>query len=177
MLGKRSAEKDEDLKRQFDLVPVRILTPTGWITGKLHVNSGWGVADYLEHTQEFFSLADVQLEGRLNTIPVFTLKRSAILFLVVEGDARFESHANHQNDVVHQITCLLTHGILHGRLSIMKGVRLSDYLSRHEGFVLVKDAHFRLKSSHEEREMDHREPAVLLNPQSVIGVSESAPGQ
>ena len=85
-----------------------------------------------------------------------------------------ESENGPRNLVEHPVSCLLENGTLYGRVNIMKGVRLSDYLSRRKGFVLVRDCHFRLQNPWEDRGIDHRELAVLLNPEAVIGVSESA---
>ena len=174
MLRKREVEIESPERTAVELVPVRIFTPAGWIVGKLHLSGEWRMVDFLDHTQEFISLADAILEGRPKVIPLFTLQRSAILFIVVESVEGLESDKGPRNLVEHPVSCLLENGTLYGRVKILKGVRLSDYLSRHKGFVLVRDCHFRLQNPWEDGGIDHREPAVLLNPQAVIGVSEWA---
>lgn len=174
MLRKREVNMEASGRAGVNLIPVRIFTPAGWIVGKLHVGAERSMVDFLDHTQEFFSLADVVLEGRPKVIPLFTLQRSAILFLVLETEEGLEPTLLPRNLVEHTISCLLANGTLYGRVNITRGVRLSDYLSRKRGFVLVRECHFRLQNPWEERAIDHRESAVLLNPQAVIGVSESA---
>lgn len=174
MMRKRESEIEAPDPAAVNLMPVRIFTQAGWIIGKLHVGAERSMVDFLDQTQEFFSLADVVLEGRPKVIPLFTLQRSAILFLVTETEEGLEPALLPRNLVEHAISCLLAHGTLYGRVNILKGVRLSDYLSRNSGFVLVRDCHFRLQNPWEDRAIDHREAAVLLNPQAVIGVSESA---
>ncbi len=174
MQKKREVESDAVREASVDLVPVRIFTPAGWIVGKLHIGAERSMVDFLDHTQEFISLADTILEGRPKVIPLFTLHRSAILFLVAETEEDVESGMRPRNLVEHPVSCLLANGTLYGRVNITRGVRLSDYLSRQKGFVLVRDCHFRLQNPWEDRGLDHREPAVLLNPEAVIGVSESA---
>ena len=174
MPRKREAEIEAPEATAIHLIPARIFTPAGWIVGKLHVGGERSMVDFLDHSQEFFSLADVVLEGRPKVIPLFTLQRSAILFLIVETEEGLEPALLPRNLVEHAISCLLANGTLYGRVKITRGLRLSDYLSRKSGFVLVRDCHFRLQNPWEERTIDHRESSVLLNPQAVIGVSESA---
>lgn len=155
-------------------MPARILTQAGWIVGKLHVTEGWRLVNFMNNVQEFFSLADVILEGRPKVIPLFTLHRSAIQFVVVEDDEPLEPDPAPRNQIEHAIQCLLQNGTLYGRVEIMRGVRLSDHLSRNGGFMLVRDAHFQLRNPWEDRVIDHREAAVLLNPHAVVGVSDAA---
>ncbi len=174
MLKRRREDAEAARPPQVRQVPARILTRGGWIVGKLHVAEEWRLMSYMNNVQEFFSLADVILEGRPKVVPLFTVHRSAIQFLVIESDEPLEPDLPPRNPVEHSVQCLLQNGTLYGRMKIMRGVRLSDYLSRTGGFLLVEDAHFQLRNPWEDRVIDHREPAVLLNPQAVIGVSESA---
>lgn len=171
---KRRHESEVAKALEVRLVPGRILTQAGWIVGKLHVPEGWRLVNHLNKVQEFFSLADVILEGRPKVVPLFTLHRSAIQFVVVESDEPLEPDLPPRNPVDHSVQCLLQNGTLYGRMQITRGVRLSDHLSKNSGFLLVRDAHFQLRNPWEERTIDHREPAVLLNPQAVVGVSEAA---
>ena len=109
---------------------------------------------------------------RNEDLPLFTLQRSAIQFIVVESPPEKELDAHLRNQIEHPISCLLQNGSLSGVIHVLRGVRLSEHLSRHKGFVMLKDAHFHLRNPWENRVIDHREPLVLLNPQSVVGVSE-----
>lgn len=158
--------------RDIRLVPARIFTQAGWIVGKLHVAAEWRMINYINNAPDFFALADVILEGRPKVIPLFTLQRGAILFIVVETPPEKEIESGMRNQIEHAISCLLANGVLHGVISAPQGVRLSDYLSRQKGFVLVKDVRFQLRNPWEKRMIDHEEPLVLLNPHSVVGVSE-----
>lgn len=170
----RRQEKDEVVPatRDIRLVPARVFTQAGWIIGKLHVAAEWRMLNFINNVPEFFSLADVLLEGRPKVIPLFTLQRDAIQFIVVETDLGKEIDPTMRNQIEHAISCLLVNGVLHGVISVLRGVRLSDHLSRQEGFVLVKDVRFQLRNPWEKRMIDHEEPLVLLNPQAVVGVSE-----
>jgi hypothetical protein len=159
---------------EIRLVPARIFTPAGWIVGKLHVAREWRMISYINRAPEFFSLADVILEGRPRVVPLFTLQRSAIEFIVVETEEDRAMDNAPRDQIEHAVSCLLQNGTLYGRIEIIRGVRLSDFLSKARGFVLVRDAHFQLRNPWDPRTIDHREPVVLLNPSAVIGVSESA---
>jgi len=168
------SEEDAGSARKIRLVPTRIFTQAGWIVGKLHVAAEWRMINFINNMPEFFSLADVILEGRPKLIPLFTLQRSTIQFVVVEVEPEKEVDTSTRNQVDHPVSCLLQNGVLHGVVSVLRGVRLSDHLSRQKGFVLVKEAHFQLRNPWEKRVIDHREPLVLLNPHAVVGVSEWA---
>jgi len=174
-MARKRAESDIDYGHTaVQQVPARILTLAGWIVGKIHVAENWRMVDFLDHSQPFFTIADVILEGRPKVIPLFTLQRSAIQFMVVETSEELGPALAARNQVDHSVSCLLANGTLFGTISIIQGVRLSDFLSKHKGYVLVRDTHFRLQNPWEDRAIDHRETAVLLNPQAVIGVSEAA---
>ncbi len=154
------------------LVPARILTQTGWIVGKLHVAENWRMIDYLNHAPEFFSLADVVLEGRPKVLPLFTLRRAAITFIVVETEEDRTMDLPARDYVVHQVAWLMQNGSLYGKIEIARSIRLSDYLSKARAFVMVRDAHFQLRNPWDKRVIDHREKVVLLNPHAAIGAAE-----
>ncbi len=174
MFRKKDSELEEPVQETRDvrLVPARIFTQAGWIVGKLHVASEWRMINFINNVPEFFSLADVLLEGRPKVIPLFTLQRSAIQFIVVESEPEKEVDPGMRNQIEHPVSCLLVNGVLHGVISVIRGVRLSDHLSRLKGFVMVKDVRFQLRNPWEKRVIDHEESLVLLNPQAVVGVSE-----
>jgi hypothetical protein len=171
MLGRRK-EESPTIERAVRSVPVRILTSAGWIVGKLHVSNGWQLIDFMNHAQDFFTLEDTVLEGRPKVLPLFTLRRSAIQFVVVETDEDMDEGAPARNKVEHPVACLLQSGTLHGRIQITRSVRLADYLSKNSGFLVMREAHYHLKNPWEDRAVEHREPAVLLNPKAVVGISD-----
>lgn len=172
MLRRDEQDEKAEASRDIRLVPARIFTQAGWIIGKLHVGAEWRMINFINNVPEFFSLADVILEGRPKVLSLFTLQRAAILFIVVETEPEKELGAAGRNVIEHPISCLLANGVLHGIISAPQGIRLSDYLSRQKGFILVKDVRFQLRNPWEKRMIDHEEPLVLLNPQTVVGVSE-----
>lgn len=174
VLRRRDTDDDAPIPgRAIRVVPTRILTSAGWIVGKLHVASEWRMISYLNSAPEFFMIADVVIEGRAKVLPLFTLQRSAIVFIVVETEEDRATDMPVRNGVEHSVSCLMRNGSLDGRLDVTRGVRLSDFLSKARGFVLLRDAHFQLRNPWDTRTIDHREPVVLLNPNAVIGVSES----
>lgn len=172
MFKRADTDEKSPAGREIRLVPARILTQAGWIVGKMHVAADWRMLTFINHVPEFFSLADTIIEGRPKVVPLFTLQRSAIQFIVVESPPEKELDASLRNQIEHPVSCLLRNGSLSGIIQVLRGVRLSDHLSRHKGFVMLRDAHFHLRNPWENRVIDHREPLVLLNPEAVIGVSE-----
>ncbi len=172
MLRRQEADEKVQASRDIRLVPARIFTQAGWIVGKMHVAAEWRMINFINNVPDFFSLADVILEGRPKVLSLFTMQRSAILFIVVETEVEKELGAGGRNLIEHPISCLLANGVLHGIISAPQGIRLSDYLSRQDGFIQVKDVRFQIRNPWEKRMIDHEEPLVLLNPDSVVGVSE-----
>ena len=173
MLRRRQETNDAPVQGlKVRQVPARILTPAGWIVGKLHVANEWRMINYINNAPDFFTLEDVVVEGRPRVLPLFTLQRSAIEFIVVETEEDRKSDMPQRERIVHPIWCLLQNGLLHGKIEIIPGVRLSEFLSRSKNFLLLNEVHFILNSPRDERTIDHKEPVVLLNPAAVIGVTE-----
>lgn len=156
------------------LTPVRVLTDSCWLVGKLVAPAQLSFADYLDRAPEFLSLTDVILEGRPKTLPLFALHRDAIVFMLIETDQPLVSSKTPKDSVEHAISCLIAQGSLVGTMRILRGVRLSDYLSKNTGFVVVEDCHYRIRDPWSREVLDHRERAILLNTQAVIGISESS---
>ena len=172
MLKRKSKDDAPVTTAEFDAVPVQVFSKSGWIIGKVHIQSGWNLMSLFENSKEYISLTEVILEGRPKVIPVFTLHRSAILFLKPERELNQSHVADSRNRVVHPVSFLLTNGSLYGMAEVTKGVRLAAYLSRQTGFLLVQNCHYRLHNPWERRILDHTEPVLLLNPSAIIGFSE-----
>ncbi|PCJ66175.1 MAG: hypothetical protein COA73_01635 [Candidatus Hydrogenedentota bacterium] len=157
-------------------VPVQVLTSAGWIVGKLHIQKGWNIVNVLEHSTDFLTMTDVILEGRPKVIPLFTLRRDAILFMKVEIRVSPPALQGPRHRVEHSVSFVLHNGSLYGKIEIPTGVRLSTYLSRHKGFLIMQDCHYRIHNPWEKRVIDHTENQLLVNPDAVIGASEAAEG-
>ena len=172
MFRRQEPEETTSVEREIRLVPARIFTRAGWLIGKLHVAAEWRMINFINNVPDFFALADVVLEGRPKVVSLFTLHREAIIFIVVETEPEKEVDTATRNQIERPVSFLLHNGVLHGTMSVLRGVRLSDHLSRQKGFVLLKDAHFKLRNPWEKHTIDHQEPVVLLNPDIVVGVAE-----
>ncbi len=160
--------------KPFIAVPVQVFTPSGWIVGKVHIQQGWNILNVLEHSADYITMTDVILEGRPKVIPLFTLRRHAILFMKVEIRVAPPALQGARSRVEHAVSFLLQNGSLYGKIEIPTGVRLSNFLSRHKGFIIMQDCHYRIHNPWEKRILDHTEDQLLVNPDAVIGASEAA---
>ena len=93
------ADKPVAASREIRLVPARIFTQAGWVVGKLHVAAEWRMINFINNVPDFFSLVDVVLEGRPKVLNLFTLQRSAILFIVVETAPEKEIDPGMRNQI------------------------------------------------------------------------------
>jgi hypothetical protein len=174
-MRKRKEDPDAPAKsRPFIAVPVQVFTPSGWIVGKVHIQQGWNILTVLEHSSEYITMTDVILEGRPKVIPLFTLRKHAILFMKVETHVNSPALQGPRNRVEHSVSFVLHNGSIYGKVELPMGVRLSDFLSRHKGFILMQDCHYRIHNPWEKRVLDHTEGQILVNPDAVIGASEAA---
>jgi hypothetical protein len=171
--GKESYDPAQSTK-QYESIAVRVFTKSGWILGNVTIPSNRNFLSVFENSEEYITMTDVLLEGRPQVIPIFSLQRSAVIFLKPEADVNRSVGLESRNRVIHPVSFLLVNGSVYGNIEISKGVRLSKHLSQHRGFLLVKNCHFRLHNPWEDRTIDHKEPTLLLNPSNIIGVSEWA---
>lgn len=172
MFKRKSDDDGPAVAEEFEVVPVQVLTKPGWIIGKAHIRKGWNLLSLFDGSKEYISLTDVILEGRPKVIPLFSLHRSAILFVNPENKEIHLSVTESRNRVVHPVSFLLANGSVYGMVELATGVRISTYLSNQTGFILVHDCHYRIYHSGQQHVVDHKEPTLLLNPGAIIGVSE-----
>lgn len=147
-------------------LPVRILGTPGWVSGRLHLPVKARLLDFLDHAGAFVSLTEVQLT-REQLLPFLALHRNAI-FAVVPPLG--ENGQVPQESSPHQISMLIGHHVIRGQLRTLPGVRISDFLLHHHGFVRVEDASVR------EQHGDHLEehfPVLMVNCERVVGVAEA----
>lgn len=122
---------------ELRLVPVRVLTSAGWITGTLHVPRAMPLLDFLEDERRFVSLSGVKLPIGAE-LPFFALAKSAIVLLqptpeeLVEAVTRTSGRSR-----LHQVSCLFEGGLVMGTLALPSDRRVSDELLASKGFVVL----------------------------------------
>jgi hypothetical protein len=126
--------------------------------------------EWLDHSGAFLRVASVRLPDGRSTHQNFALQRHAVL-AVLPLDAKEAEHGwmPAARQVVHDVSCLATFGVLHGRLHAYAGMRLADYLLHHAGFIVLHDCRVEhVGQSRGEKPME----AVFINAEHVVGVTD-----
>lgn len=167
--GRRKEEELPDERRE---TRVRALTPSGWITGNLFVPGLIRLVDFIDN-EKILRLTEVQIEGDPQAREFLALRRDSVILLIVEGNENLEAveTVGHQDE--HRVTCWINCGAVQGVLLLRLGTRLSDYLARHEGLVVVRECRYRIRNPMTMKVEEDEAWAILLNPEAVVAVTEA----
>lgn len=157
---------------QQRLVPMSFLTTAGWVAGTLHVPVSNRLVDFLDHSREFVPLTDARLEARSAELAFFGLRRHAIVAAIPPPAETLASAQATQRTGEHDVWCLLRWGSAQGRLEVPVGTRVSDYLAKHTGWLVLRSARLHLRDPWSLQPIDREEPTVLLGPEHVVGATE-----
>ena len=152
-------------------VPARVLTASGWMRGKLSLPGLVRLVDFVGR-EEYLTFIDVEFEGDERPLDFFALRRNAVSFLIVESNESLESTEELGYREEHHVTCRITAGALTGVILLKLGARLSDYLTRHDGLVPVRECHYRVRNPFTGKVEEGHADAMLINPEAIVGVSE-----
>ena len=167
----RRRKQEEPAAPERREVPVRVLTPSGWLTGNLHPPGLIRVVDYL-NKEECLRMTDVRFEGDEQVLEFFALRRESIIVLAVDSNENLETVESVGYQDEHRITCWVACGALQGVMLIRLGGRLSDYLARHEGLFVVRECRYRVRNPLTMQVEEGKVWALLVNPMAVVGITE-----
>lgn len=145
------------------------------MTATFHVLRQAKFVDQLNTPHAFFKLTDLSFVGKDREISFFALQREATTLIVpptTENDLILDRVDEHD---AHSVFCIFDGGVVSGKLLIRKGVRVSDFLIKQEGFVLLRRCKLRLGSLHEEFFVEEEHPSVIVNASKIIGFTEEDP--
>lgn len=151
---------------------VKAVTEAGWIEGTILVLSSVRIADYMERAPSFLSMSEVHVAARAGERSFFALGRSAIEFLIVDGEEDPTSADYTQIMDDHAVVCLMPNARLKGTIAVQPGYRLSDYLAKHTHFVPVTRCTYQVRAHDANAATKEKAEFVLLNTEKLIGVSE-----
>ncbi len=164
--------KEEELPEERRETRVRVLTPSGWIRGNLFIPGLVRLVDFIDN-EKILRLTAVQIEGDPQGREFLALRRDSVILLMVEGNENLEAveTVGHQDE--HRVTCWIKCGAVQGVLLLRLGARLSDYLGRHEGLVVVRECRYRIRNPLTMKVEEDESWAILLNPEAVVAVTEA----
>lgn len=169
--GRRKEEELPDERREASL---RALTPSGWISGNLFIPGLIRLVDFIEK-EDVLRLTEAQVEGDPQGLKFLALRRDSIILLTVEGNENLESVETVGYQDEHRVTCWIDCGAVQGVVLIRLGGRLSDYLARHEGLVVLRECRYRIRNPLTRKVEEAESWAVILNPRSIVAATERSP--
>lgn len=165
------APKPNKYHAELRRIPSVIFTSNGWIRGVFHVPVMHGFLEHLNLVGEFLKLTDVTLPDLKLDLKFFGLRRGKALIVLPDCDPKVLALPQITADyTVHRVTFLMEGGTLTGSLAIEEDIRLSDFLTNHDHFVLLKNCRFGAYDTSPEEES--RFPFLLVNTAGVIGASD-----
>jgi hypothetical protein len=155
------------------LVPVRILTPLGWVPCAFTIPRLTTFSDWLDHQGPFLRPSSARIPGGDGHVTSFVLQRDAAMLVVPDDPAdAVRGEIVGAERVEHEVAFMLEVGVIRGRLETLAHVSLGDWLMHHPGFVLLKEVTVSLAGAPRSSGIQ-RHPGVLVNAARVIGVIES----
>lgn len=117
----------------------RILTFAGWLEGTFHVPTKIGFLEFLDREAVLFRLSDVILPGQLRQHPFFALERSAVVGVVLPAGEPSVASRPPGAYATHRVAWLLgSGGVVDGEVELLEGIRVSDFLMHHTGFLPIE---------------------------------------
>ena len=97
---------------------------------------------------------------------------TASIFFIIEGNETLESveSVGHQDE--HRVMCWFDSGAVQGVLFTRLGARISDYLARHEGLVVLRECRYRIRNPMTRKVEDGESWAILLNARAIVAATE-----
>lgn len=148
---------------------VRVLTPTGWVIGTMHIPEGMGLLPFLNSGESFFRMTNVSLPEQPQTIAFLALQRKAVLLVVPGEDAVLGLLEENDRDL-HDVACLFDGGLVMGALRLPKGTRVSDELMHSQEFFPIEDCTVGIDAAPEPAM--EAEELVFVHAAEILGVAE-----
>lgn len=165
--GKKSSKYHPPLRS----VPAVIFTTGGWIRGVFHVPVMHGFLEHLNLSGEMLKLTNVLLPYLSLELQFFGLRRNKALLVMPNCDTASLKLPEPTADYhVHRVSFLVEGGTVTGSLAIEEDIRVSDYLSNHDQFLVLRNCRFGAHDAPVEEESHF--PVLLVNCMTVIGASD-----
>lgn len=154
-------------------VPAHIYMTLGWMTGAFHVDEGRYFTEWINRPVGFLPLTDALIPNQQEAIPFFALQKDAAHLIVpTEDDGQLEPAITPGGKAASQISCMLPLGFVNGEIHMISNMRVSDFLTHHPGFFILRNCTSSLWQSKDPVTAPPVAPVVIINTHHVIGVTE-----
>jgi hypothetical protein len=152
-------------------VAADLYTTAGWVEGSFMLPAMRTLSDFANQEHDFFKLKDVRLPGLETLIPFFTLQRRSVI-LIVPKLVEESIHAKIGKEKARKdVSCAFSSGVVSGSLTVMGGVRVSDFMLHRSPFFYLEDCTLFLRTP-TGPEVRRNQPMIVINRWEIIGVSE-----
>jgi hypothetical protein len=156
-------------------VSATVLTTAGWLTCNFHVLEKATLLEQIDSVEEFYKVTDASVVGVDTTVEFLALQRDAIELIVPTNEPDGLLAATMPKSQTDEVFVLFDQGVLQGSLRWLENVRLSDFVKRQDGFILLRDCTIRLGHVLEGDFRVEEAPAALVNVNHIVGISETPP--
>jgi hypothetical protein len=144
-----------------------ILAGSRWLRGRFHVPRLHRFDDHLNKPRPFLGMTDVSLGGD-RILPFLALRRSSVNVVVPACPAPLLQIDVPPGAEPRAVECWLEDAVVVGELALAPGVRISDYMIHHDGFLTLRRAVLTPPPPGHEEFVE----CVLVNGRAVVAVTE-----
>jgi hypothetical protein len=116
-----------------------ILAGSRWLRGTFHVPRLHSFDDHLQKPRAFLLLTDVSLGGD-RVLPFLALRRAFVNLVIPLCPEPLLQIDVPIGSAPRAVECWMEDAVVVGELSVVPGVRVSDYMIHHEGFLTLRRA-------------------------------------
>jgi hypothetical protein len=156
-------------------VAATILTSAGWMTCKMHVLEKAHLLEQLESVSEFYKVTDASLVGIDTTVEFLALQRDSVELVVPQNEPEDLLAGPVHQSQSQRVFILFGNGVIRGTLEWRENVRLSDFVTRQDGFILLRDCQVEMGNLIAGNQQVEKAPAVFVNVNHIVGISETPP--
>jgi hypothetical protein len=151
-------------------VAVDLYTTAGWIHGSFLMPPMRGLTPFANQDHDFFKLKDVVLPGLGQPMPFFLLQRREVFFFI-PGEGHRDPPPAFVERNPRDVSCAFANGVVSGRLTLNKGIRVSDFMLNKAPFFELEDASVFIRTAGAP-EVRRNIPIVVISRWRLLGVSE-----
>jgi hypothetical protein len=150
------------------------LTPSGYISGTVHLYAMKNLQTLLNAQDEILKLTDAILPGNQQVRPFLALRKGSALLIVPKVSLdMLKPEPSSQQRVRRLVTCLLGLGSICGYIEIPERSQTSDFLLRSPSFIEFRECYLGPSPHLGPKEMTGDPlPLVYVNSRSMVGVAE-----
>lgn len=155
------------------IVELEALPQNGWISARIHVGKINLLLDAMNTAPAFLKLTQVTFQDG-HSLSFLALRRDAIQVIIPHEPSDQIVRQNPAETAVKRIGCFMPSGNIEGDLRLLPDIRVSDFLLKCKGFVLLNNSTADIWHENQAAVsgLFQQSPAALVNIEALLGVTE-----